>query len=78
MTVATRPNRKEVQAHIFSKLYIRNLGLDVFTVENGLRIVGRNGIDRTFASNRAAKAWATRLDNQEQCRRADALVALYA
>jgi hypothetical protein len=74
----TRPNRKEVQAHVFTKLNIKHLDLDVYTTESGLRIVGRQGIDKTFTSNRAAKAWVTRLDNQELCRRVDAQMALYA
>ena len=67
-------SRKEVQAHITSKLYIRQLDLDVFTTLEGLRIIGR-GIDKTFTSNRAAKAFVTRIDNAELYRRADARVA---
>ena len=67
-------SRKEVQAHITGKLYIRQLDLDVFTTPDGLRITGR-GIDKTFASNRAAKAFVTRLDTAELCRRANARVA---
>jgi hypothetical protein len=65
-------SRKKVQAHISSKLYLKHLDLDVFTQDGVLRIVGRNGIDKTFATDRAAKLWATKLDNQEQCRRANA------
>ena len=65
-------SRKKVQAHISSKLYLKHLDLDVFTHDGVLRIVGR-GIDKTFATDRAAKLWATKLDNQEQCRRANAI-----
>jgi hypothetical protein len=64
-------SRKEVQTHISNKPYLRQLDLDVFKTQDGLRIVGR-GIDKTFATNRGAKTFVTRLNNAELCRRVDA------
>lgn len=70
-------SRKQVQAHINSKLYIRHLDLDVFVIDcHTIKIVGR-GIQKTFKSNRAAKAWVTRIDNAELCKRVDASMSAY-
>ena len=66
-------SRKKVQSHIYSKQYIKHLDLDVFVQDGMIRIIGKGGIDQRFASDRAAKTWVTKLDNQELCRRANSL-----
>lgn len=71
-------SRKEVQAHIQTKLYLTHFDLDVILIDlNGnpcLKIVNRTGIEKVFKSTKAAKSWITRLDNKELCRRVDLIV----
>jgi hypothetical protein len=65
---------KEVRAHIQGKSYLKHLDLDVFRTEDGqIQIKGRNGIDETFKTTRAAKLWVSKLDNAELNRRANAV-----
>jgi hypothetical protein len=67
---------KAIRAHIESKLYASDLDLDVTRSECGqVRIVGRN-VDKSFKTERAAKSYVTKLDNQLLYAMADSRLAL--